>query len=51
MTNINRKFLVEALENLLTDEFDSSEIVYLTDEEIILKIIQVAEYYQNEFNN
>jgi hypothetical protein len=49
--SITRRYLVETLENLLTDEFDSSELVYLTDEELIYQIIQSAEYYQNEYNN
>jgi hypothetical protein len=48
---ISRRFLVEKLEALQTDEFDSSELVYLTDEELIYKIIETAEYYQNEYNN
>jgi hypothetical protein len=48
---ISRRYLVEKLEALQTDEFDSSELVYLTDEELIYKIIETAEYYQNEYNN
>jgi hypothetical protein len=48
---ISRRFLVEKLEALQTDEFDSSELVYLTDDELIYKIIETAEYYQNEYNN
>jgi hypothetical protein len=48
---ISRRYLVEKLEALQTDEFDSSELVYLTDEELIYKIIEAAEYYQNEYNN
>jgi hypothetical protein len=48
---ISRRFLVEKLEALQTDEFDSSELVYLTEEELIYKIIETAEYYQNEYNN
>jgi len=48
---ISRRFLVEKLEALQTDEFDSSELVYLTDEELIYKIIETAEFYQNEYNN
>jgi len=50
-TKLNRRFLVEKLENLLSDEFDSSELVYETDEEIILRIIEAAEYYMNIYNN
>lgn len=51
ITNITRRYLVETLENLLTDEYDSSELVYLTDEELIYKIIEVAEYYQEQYND
>lgn len=47
---MDRRFLVETLEQLLTDEYDSSEVVYYTDEEIILRIIEAAEYYKNECN-
>ncbi len=50
MKSITRKFLVETLEELLTDEFDSSELVYLTDEELIHRIISAAEFYQCEYN-
>lgn len=49
--SITRRYLVETLENLLTDEFDSSELVYLTDEELIYEIINCAEYYQTQYNN
>jgi hypothetical protein len=48
---MNRRKLVEALEELLTDEFDSSELVYLTENELIEKIIEAAFYYKEEFNN
>ena len=51
METITRRFLVETLEGLLTDEFDGSELVYLTDEELIYQIINSAEYYQREYNN
>lgn len=47
---IKRKFLVETLEELLSDEFDSSELVYETDEEIIMRIIQCATYYMDKYN-
>jgi len=49
--SITRRYLVETLEELMTDEFDSSELVYLTDEELVYKIVECAEYYQREFNN
>jgi len=51
MTNITRRYLVETLEELLTDEFDSSELVYLTDEELIYRIISSAEWYKEQYNN
>lgn len=47
----NRRFLVETLEDLLTDEFDSSELVYDTDEELVMRIIYAAQYYQRQYNN
>ena len=51
MTNITRRYLVETLEELLTDEFDSSDLVYLTDEELIYRIISSAEWYNEQYNN
>ena len=51
METITRRFLVETLEDLLTNEFDGSELVYLTDEELIYQIIYSAQYYQREYNN
>lgn len=47
----NRRFLVETLEELLSDEFDSSELVYMTEDELILRIIEAAEYYKMEYND
>ena len=44
---LNRRFLVETLENLLTDGFDSSEVVYLTNDELVLRIITAAEFYKS----
>jgi len=46
-----RRDLVEALEILLTDEYDSSELVYLTDDELVERIINAAYYYMDIFNN
>lgn len=46
-----RRELVEALEILLTDEYDSSELVYLTDEELVERIINAAYYYMDISNN
>jgi hypothetical protein len=47
---ISRRDLVEALEVLLSDEFDSSELVYLTEDELISLIINSALFYKNEAN-
>lgn len=46
MQTIDRRFLVETLEELSEQECDSSELVYYTDEEIILGIIETAKYYK-----
>jgi hypothetical protein len=51
MEKLTRRFLVETLEGLLTDEFDGCELVYLTDEELIYQIISSAEFYQRQYNN
>jgi hypothetical protein len=48
---IDRRLLVESLEELLSDEYDSSEVVYMTDDEIIMRIIDVAEYYKEQCNS
>ena len=48
---MKRREIVEALEILLSDEFDSSELVYLTDDELIVRIINAAYYYMDNFNN
>lgn len=50
-TSITRRFLVETLEELQSDEFDSSELVYLTDEELIYQIISCAQYYKEQYND
>jgi hypothetical protein len=50
LKGISRRDLVEALEVLLSDEFDSSELVYLTEEELISAIINSAFFYKNEAN-
>lgn len=48
---LDRRFLVEVLEELLSDEFDSSELVYAETDELVIRIIQAAEYYKEELNN
>jgi hypothetical protein len=51
MKKITRKFLVEKLKGLLSNEFDPNQVVYMTNEELIEAIIHSAEWYQNEYNN
>ena len=51
LKEISRRDLVEALEQLFLDEFDSSELVYLTEEELIRCIINAANFYKREANN
>lgn len=48
--SITRRYLIETLEELLTDKFDSSELVYLTDEELIYQIIDCAYEYKKYYN-
>jgi hypothetical protein len=50
LKDISRRDLVDALEVLLSDEFDSSELVYLTEEELIKSIINAAIFYKEEAN-
>ena len=50
LKNLSRKDLVMALEVLLSDEFDSSELVYLTEEDLIKSIINAAIFYKEEAN-
>lgn len=46
-----RRELVEALEELQSDEFNPDDLVFLTDGEIMQKIIDVAYFYFNEYNS
>tara|TARA_R110000868_G_scaffold105830_6_gene290585 strand:+ start:547 stop:705 length:159 start_codon:yes stop_codon:yes gene_type:complete len=46
LKEISRRDLVEVLEVLLSDEFDSSELVYLTEDELIRSIITTAIFYK-----
>ena len=48
MSETRRKYLIDMLEVLLGDEFNSSEITYLSDEEVVDMIINTAFYYKNE---
>jgi hypothetical protein len=45
---MKRREVIEALEELLSDEFDSSELVYLTKKELIHVLINCAKYYKYE---
>ena len=45
---MKRRELIEHLEELLSDEFDSSELVYLTKKELIKILINTAKYYKYE---
>lgn len=51
MSESRRKYLVEMLEVLLAEEFDSSEIVYLSEDEIVDMIINTAFYYKEQAEN
>ena len=48
---MTRKELVEHLEELLSDEFDSSELVYETDEQLIKRIIDAAFWYKDKWDH
>lgn len=48
---ISREYLIETLRNLLSDEYNAEDLVALTNAELVQKIIDCAEYYQNEYNN
>jgi len=47
MEESRRKYLIDMLEILLGDDFILSELTYLTDDEIVDKIISVAFYYKS----
>jgi hypothetical protein len=51
MSETRRKYLIDMLEILLGDEFDSSELVYLDDNEIVDMIINTAFYYKDQAEN
>lgn len=46
-----RKELVDILKELLSDEYDASELVYLTDGELVNKIIDTAIWYRDSYND
>jgi hypothetical protein len=47
---ITRKELVEYLEELLSDEFDSSELVYETDNQLIRRMRDAAFFYKDKWD-
>jgi hypothetical protein len=51
LKSTSRRDLVEALEVLLSDEFDSSDLVYFTEEELIILIINSALFYKEAAND
>lgn len=48
---MKRLELIESLEHLLGDEYDANDLVCCNKKELMTKIIEVAEYYRNEYNN
>ena len=44
---LTRSFLIDTLQDLQSDEFDSSEAMYLETEDLILQIIDTAFYYRD----
>ncbi len=48
---ISRRDLVECLEELLSDEFDSSELVYETDNQLIRRMRDAAFFYKDKWDH
>lgn len=48
---MDRAVLVETLRDLLTDEYDPSEVAFMTESEIIKRIIEAAYWYQQQANS
>ena len=48
---MDRAYLIETLENLLSDEYSAADFVKLSDEALVEKIIDAAYYYQEKFND
>lgn len=46
-----RKQIIEALENLLADEYDPNDFVMLEIPELVERLINVANYYQECYND
>jgi hypothetical protein len=47
---VDRKYLIESLKELLSDEWNAEDFVDATQDEIIVAIINAGKYYQN-YNN
>lgn len=46
---MKRKYLIENLEDLLSDEFEPKEIMYKRKKELIEMIISAAYYYKHNY--
>jgi len=46
-----RKLLIDALEDLLGDEYDANDLVRLSEGELIQQLINVAHYYKDQYQN
>lgn len=44
---LNRKHLIDTLKELLSDEFDAQEIMYLELDELVDQVINAAFYYKD----
>ena len=49
-TTLDRRFLIDKLKLLLSDEFDTAELVYENESTLIMRIIYAAEYYMDQYN-
>lgn len=49
--NMKREKLIEALKELLSDEYLAEDLVHLSKKELVQKIIDVALYYQERYNS
>ena len=47
---MDRKYLIETLQELLSDEYDPADFVSLSEEQLVKKIIDAAFYYKEEAN-
>ena len=48
---MKREKLIEALKELLSDEYDAEDLVHLSKNELVQKLIDVALYYQERYNS